>query len=80
MADAKKMKLCVNINNLPTEMVEEILKLLNIKEICQARMICKRWKEFIDNGNLLKKAAGNIFEPFSFLQKNQLRFPCTFKK
>ena len=60
------MNLAVSINNLPPEMVEKILKLLNIKEICQSRMICKQWKEIIDKGNLLKKAAGKIFEPFNF--------------
>ena len=57
--DAKRMKLSVC---LPPEMVEKILKLLNIKKICQARLICKQWKEIIDQGNLLKKASGKIFE------------------
>ena len=66
MSVAKKMKMAVSINNLPPEMVEKILKLLNIKEICQSRMICKQWKEIIDKGNLLKKASGKIFEPFNF--------------
>ena len=59
MSDAKKIKLSVNINNLPPEMVERILKFLPFKEICQARLICKRWKEIIDKGNLVKDAAGN---------------------
>ena len=44
---------------LPAEMVEKILKILPFKEICQARRICKRWKEIIDKGNLVKDAAGN---------------------
>ena len=48
------------INNLPPEMVEKILKLLNFKEICQAKVICRRWKEIIDNGNLMQNASGNI--------------------
>ena len=61
MADAKRMKLSVSFNNLPPEMVEKILNRLNIKNICQARVICKQWKEIIDQGNLLKKASGRIF-------------------
>ena len=59
MSAAKRMKLSVNFNNLPPEMVERILKLLPVKEICQARRICKRWKEIIDKGKLVKDAAGN---------------------
>ena len=60
MADANKMKLSVSINNLPPEMVEYILKLLDIKVICRARVICKKWKDTIDKGNLLKKVAGKL--------------------
>ena len=45
-------------NILPPEMVEKILKLLNFKDICQAKLICRRWKEIIVKGNLLKKASG----------------------
>ena len=44
----------------PPEMVEKILKLLNFKEICRAKVICRRWKEIIDNGNLMQNASGNI--------------------
>ena len=65
MADAKRMKLSVSFNYLPPEMVEKILKLLNIKKICQARLICKQWNEIIDKGNLLKKASGKLFEPIN---------------
>ena len=39
--------MCININILPPEMVERILKLLYFKEVCQARLICKRWKKII---------------------------------
>ena len=59
MSDAKRIKLSVNFNGLPPEMVERILKLLPFKDICQTRLICKRWKEIIDKGNLVKDAAGN---------------------
>ena len=52
--------MCININILPPEMVERILKLLYFKEICNARRVCKRWKEIIDKGNLMEKAAGII--------------------
>ena len=43
---------------LPPEMVEKILKLLNYKDLCQAKQVCRRWKEIIDMGNLKKKALG----------------------
>ena len=43
---------------LPPEMVEEILKLLNFKDICQAQLVCKRWKDIIVKGNFVKKASG----------------------
>ena len=45
-------------NILPPEMVEKILKLLTCRDICQAKLICRRWKEIIDKGNLVKKALG----------------------
>ena len=50
----------VDFNNLPPEMVEKILKLLNLTELCQARLICKRWKDIIDKRKLLENAAGKI--------------------
>ena len=43
---------------LPPEMVEKILKLLDCKDIYQSQLVCRRWKEFIDMGNLKKKATG----------------------
>ena len=49
-------------NILPPEMVEKILKLLKLKEICQAQLVCKRWKEIIVEGNLVKKVAGKMLE------------------
>ena len=67
MADTKRIKLSVSFSHLPPEMVEKILKLLNIKNICQARVICKQWKEIIDRGNLLKKASGKTLEPFNYI-------------
>ena len=42
---------------LPPEIVEKILKYLNYKDICQSKLICRRWKEIIDNGNLVIKAS-----------------------
>ena len=58
MAEAKKTKLSVIHEILPMELMEKILILLNYNNICQARLICKRWKEVINKCNLLKKAAG----------------------
>ena len=57
-ANAKKMKYSVICNILPPEMIEKILAFLTYKEICLAKLICKRWKGIIDKGNLLKKALG----------------------
>ena len=57
--DAKRMKLSVC---LPPEMVEKILKLLKLKEICQAQLVCKRWNDIIVKGNLVKKVAGKMLE------------------
>ena len=45
-------------NILPPEMLEKILKFINFKDICQAQLVCKRWKEIIVKGNLVKKVAG----------------------
>ena len=47
---------------LPPEMLEKILALLIYKEICRAKLICRKWKEIIDKGNLLKKVAGKMLE------------------
>ena len=61
---AKKKKLSNVENILPPEMVEKILKLLNFKDICQAQLVCKRWKEIIFEGNLVKKVAGKMLGPY----------------
>ena len=69
MAKAKRFKfsVCQKQNMLPPEMLEMIFKLLNYKDICQALLVCKRWKEIIDNGNLVKKASGNNLNLFFVL-------------
>ena len=54
----KKRRVSDVENILPPEMVEKILKLLNCKDLCQAKQVCRRWKEIIDMGNLKKKATG----------------------
>ena len=54
----KKRRVSDVENILPPEMVEKILKLLNFKDICQAQLVCKRWKSIIVKGNVLKKASG----------------------
>ena len=51
-------------NILPPEMVEKILKLLKLKEICQAQLVCKRWKDIIVKGDLVKKASGKTSTAF----------------
>ena len=47
-----------SINILPPEMVEKIFKFLNYKDVCHAKLICRKWKEIIENGDLVIKAAG----------------------
>ena len=54
----KKRRLSDVEKVLPPEMVEKILKLLNFKDICQAQLVCKRWKSIIVKGNVLKRASG----------------------
>ena len=61
MGEANKINMSLINNKLPPEMLEKILELLNYKEICHAKLISRRWKEIIDQGNLLKKAAGKTF-------------------
>ena len=57
---AKKMRLSVIHNILPSEMMEKILRLLKFEDICKAQLVCRRWNEIIVRGNLLKKVSGNI--------------------
>ena len=57
----------VNCNSLPSEIVVRIFKLLNLTEICRAQLVCKRWKEIIENFNLVKEATGNINQYCYFL-------------
>ena len=68
----KKRRLSDVVKILPSEMVEKIIKLLNFKDICQAQLVCKRWKEIIVKGNLVKKVAGKMLEKclFNILQQN----------
>ena len=56
--DSKRIKLSTINDMLPPEILEKIIKLLNYKDICQAQLICRRWKEIIENGTLLKKVSG----------------------
>ena len=58
-----KKKILSDVENiLPPEMLEKIIKFLKLKEICQAQLICKRWKDIIVKGNLVKKIAGKMLE------------------
>ena len=59
ITESKKMKNSLIHEILPPEMVEKILKLLKLKEICQAQLVCKRWKDIIVKSNLVKKVTGN---------------------
>ena len=46
---AKTLKVTTIHDILPTEIFNMILKKLNYKSICIARVICKQWKKVIDN-------------------------------
>ena len=65
MAETKRMKLSAINDILPPEMVEKVLKLLNYEEINQGRLICRKWREIIDNGKLVTKASGKILRHVS---------------
>ena len=56
--DPKRMKFSTINDMLPPEIIEKIFKLLNYKDICLTQLICRRWKEIIENGTLLKKVSG----------------------
>ena len=60
MAEAKRMKLSEINKILPPEITEKVLKFLNYKDINQARLICRKWRQIIDSGKLVKKASGKI--------------------
>ena len=62
MERANKANMSLILNMLPPEMLEKILKLLKLKEICQAQLVCKRWNDIIIKGNLVKKVAGKMLE------------------
>ena len=70
MEQANKTNTSLILYILPPEMLEKVLNFLNYKEICKAKLISRRWKEIIDKGNILKKAAGKIFEPLIFHKIN----------
>ena len=58
----KKIRISFIHYILPPEIFEKILTLLNYKEICQAQLICRRWKEIVKKGKLLEKASGKFLE------------------
>ena len=60
LTKSKKMKHSIIHEILPPEMVEKILKLLNYNEICNAQLVCRRWKEIIEKGNVVKTISGKI--------------------
>ena len=68
---AENIKLSGINTIMPPEIVEKILKLINYKDIYQAKLTCRRWKEIIHKGNLMKRALSKIFEPFFLSSKKQ---------
>ena len=59
--EENKANVSLILNMLPPEILEKVLNFLNYKDICKAKLISRRWKEVIDRGNVLKKAAGKTF-------------------
>ena len=49
MAKTKVLKVKPIHDILPTEIFNMILKKLNYKSICLARVVCKQWKKVIGN-------------------------------
>ena len=47
---------------LPTEMLKKILELLDIKSLYFAKLSCKRWKDIIDEFELVNEASSKFFE------------------
>ena len=62
IVQTKKRRVSVVESILPPEMVEKILEILSFKDICQAQLVCKRWKDIIIEGNLVKKVTGKMLE------------------
>ena len=53
----------IGINQvLPTEILRLILQKLDIKSLCYARCVCKRWMEIIDKFELVKEAASKLID------------------
>ena len=67
MAELKKMRLSVNHNILPPEMLVKILKLFNYK----AQLICKKWNDIA--AKLKKKVAGKILWPYLYSKLTNLQ-------
>ena len=77
MAELKKMKLSVNHNILPPEMLVKILKLLNYKDLCKAQLICKKWNDIA--AKLKKKVAGKILWPYFYSKLTNLQIIFIFR-
>ena len=60
ITESKKMEHSLVHEILPPEMVEKILKLLNYNDIYHAQLVCRRWKEIIEKGNVVKTISGKI--------------------
>ena len=73
ITESMKMENPIIHEILPPEMVEKFLKLLNCKDIYQSQMVCRRWKEIIDMGNLKKKAIGKTSLICCFLGYNSIK-------
>ena len=69
MTDIPSMKarICeeslILINNvLPAKILKKILEWLDINNLINARLTCKRWKLIIDNCDILEKALSKILK------------------
>ena len=59
----RKMISFQSINQvLPTEMLKKILEFLDIKSLYFAKLSCKRWKDIIDEFELVNEASSKFFD------------------
>lgn len=57
MSAPKKIRLCF-IEEIPPEIIEKILEKLNLNEVIQAKLVCRRWKSIIGCESFFDKIFG----------------------
>ena len=60
MSPAKNLRISINVEALPPEVIEKILENLKLSEVNQAKLVCKRWKSIIECDSFFNKVSGKI--------------------